>query len=177
MVRILENGEIVPDDDPRAQGMRQSASASTTLPNAPLPSPPAVTHRRRGASGASASGGSGSGGGWKGRESSSGSSGFKVVHRGGTFMGLPDVEFLGTRFQAIHVLLVVGSFFFLGWRGIFVALLVWLLSVQPNSQTAKHRDGSSAVRGGSRTPSRAANKSSSSNKRLFTGKGHRLGSE
>ena len=31
------------------------------------------------------------------------------------------------------MLVVVGSFFFIGWRAIFVALLVWCMATQPGA--------------------------------------------
>ena len=170
MVRILSSGEIVADDDPRAAATSRpsAAASSSSLPNAPLPSPPVhLTHRRR-AQGSGQAGRGGSEGGSNARPAA-GAGGVQLVHRDSAFLGLPDVDFLGTRFQGAHVLVVVGSFFFIGWRAIFVALLVWCMATQPGAQQQQERKS-----GGD--PRSADPALPDINKKLFTGKGHRLGS-
>ena len=147
MVRILSSGEIVPDGDPRAAGTpsRSSRGGETTsgLPNAPLPSPPTLRHRgREGATSSSTSGANL-------REGSAGlASGVRVLRRDSSFLGLPDVELLGTRFQGVHLLVVLGSFFLIGWRGIFVALLVYILATQPQQGGSGGGGGGSGGGGG-----------------------------
>uniref|UniRef100_A0A7S2Z375 Uncharacterized protein n=1 Tax=Chloropicon laureae TaxID=464258 RepID=A0A7S2Z375_9CHLO len=185
MTYISSSGEIVPDK----------------LPNAPLPSPPQVAHRRRirgqsgsggGASSSSSFSGAGaSAGGGHHRHGDAGSlGGIHFINRDSALFGLPDVDIFGTRVQGLHILLVIGSFLLIGWRAIFVALLLYILAVQPNGHEAAvkaHSSGPNTPRAG--TPARESSgaggsggrtfsgggSGQSSTKGLFKGTGHKLG--
>lgn len=166
MVRISSGGEILPDDAP---------TTSSSLPNAPLPSPPSVLHgrtmRHRATSGEGSSARKAAA-----NDSATplGSSGVQVIHRDSAFLGLPDVEILGTRLQGVHVLLVLCSFFMIGWRAIFVAVLVWALAAQQPKQSVSRQ---SSGGGPPRAQAFDHGMSGMGGKKLFTGKGHKLGTQ
>mmetsp|Transcript_14787 Transcript_14787/g.37606 ORF Transcript_14787/g.37606 Transcript_14787/m.37606 type:complete len:163 (-) Transcript_14787:488-976(-) len=162
MVRISATGEIVPDDRAPSPRQAKTSPTSSSLPNVPLPSPPMTIRRRVRREDKNE----------EGHSSIDPSSGVQLIPRESGFLGLPDVNVFGVRLQSLHVCIVIGAWMIIGWRAIFVALLLYTFTNRqaPTSAPVAHS------RPNEDRKAKSSNDSAGGSK-IFKGAGHKLGSK
>eukprot|EP00898_Chlorokybus_atmophyticus_P005260 jgi/Chlat1/5735/Chrsp38S05567 len=145
MVRII-NGEIVPDDDPRAIAARSrtQATASTSYAT-PLAS--SSTNTRTTTAGGQAP---------QAPQPQTGISGafdwnappLKLVHQppGTALLNLPDAAIFGLQVPAKYYCAVIAAVVFLGWRGLLAIPFIWFMTGNYFGRSRDPRRGGSQDR-------------------------------
>ena len=91
--------------------------AASRLPDVPLPSPPPVSHAEEDAAPDGSS--------WEVFH------GLSIVQQPNGFLGLPDADVFGLRITSIHALVLIAAYLIIGWRAIFVGILLCKFQPQP----------------------------------------------